>query len=121
MGSMKIPNIDRKQFKLIFLLHFVLLAFAMMAWAPGGYLFTNIIFLACFLWSLSQPSSSEPVSLGLVIDLFCILFDIVILGIFFPRVFSGNGKMVFSAVMAVLNLLLRFFFKLCSLQRMAWK
>merc|ERR1711915_802503 len=94
MGSMKIPNIDRKQFKPIFLLHFMLLAFAMMAWAPGGYLFTNVIFLGCFLWSLSQPSSSEPVSLGLVINLFCILFDIVILGIFFPRVF---------------NLLLRFF------------
>ena len=48
-------------------------------------------------------------SIGLVINLFLILFDIVILGLYFPRQFNHNGKAVFSAVMAIVNLLLRFF------------
>eukprot|EP00092_Neocalanus_flemingeri_P051962 GFUD01060590.1.p1 GENE.GFUD01060590.1~~GFUD01060590.1.p1 ORF type:complete len:126 (+),score=30.55 GFUD01060590.1:161-538(+) len=90
--KMKVPEISRKQFKLVFLAHFVLTAFALMAWAPGGYFFTNLIFLGCFVWSLAQPISSEPVSTGLVINIFSIIFDIVILGIYFPRVFSHNGS-----------------------------
>merc|ERR1711872_1068815 len=82
--KMKVPDITRKKFKIVFLVHFFLTAFAMMAWGPGGYFFTNLFFLGCFIWSLSQPTSSEPVSIGLAINLFCIIFDIVILGRYFP-------------------------------------
>merc|ERR1711862_49816 len=107
--KLKVPDINRKTFKIVFLAHFALTAFAMMSWGPGGYLFTNLLFLGCFIWSLSQPTSAEPVSIGLAINLFCIIFDIVIIGIYFPRYFKGAGKVVFSAVMAIINLLLRFF------------
>jgi hypothetical protein len=33
--QMKVPDITRKQFKIIFLAHFALTAFAMMAWPVG--------------------------------------------------------------------------------------
>ena len=34
--NMKLPEIRRKRFKIVFLVHFILTAFAMMAWAVGN-------------------------------------------------------------------------------------
>merc|ERR1711936_1247029 len=83
--NMKLPEIRRKRFKIVFLVHFILTAFAMMAWAPAGYCTVNLLFLGCFAWSLAQNTSTEPVSVALVINIFSIIYDCIILGLFFPR------------------------------------
>ena len=73
---------------------------------PQGYLFINLVFVACLLWSLAQPNLTEPLTVGLLVNTLCLVVEIVAICVFWPGVSSTN-LIMFSTVMAVINLLAR--------------
>eukprot|EP00090_Calanus_glacialis_P037557 TRINITY_DN6479_c0_g1_i1.p1 TRINITY_DN6479_c0_g1~~TRINITY_DN6479_c0_g1_i1.p1 ORF type:complete len:196 (-),score=49.39 TRINITY_DN6479_c0_g1_i1:161-748(-) len=107
---LKLPKLN---LKLVFFAHFVLISWATLGnWALNAYLVHNILLLTCLVWSIAIPESEEPIFLSLGINLVSVLFDIIILSIYYPRYdlsgLSKNKTAEFSAVIAIFNLLFRF-------------
>jgi len=104
---LKLPKLN---LKLVFFVHFVLISWATLGnWALNAYLVHNILLLTCLVWSIAIPHGEDPIFLSLGINLVSIIFDIIILAIFYPSSSSGLGKTAeFSAVVAIFNLLFRF-------------
>ena len=69
-----------------------------------GYLFINLVFVSCLLWSLLQPKDTEPIIVGLLVNAISIIVEIVLISIYWPGVSTTNTTM-FSAVMAIINLI----------------
>ena len=97
-------EINRKKLKAAFILHlfsatFVLLAFQNFVsdvYARDsnfqnidhfqGFLFINILFHFCLIWSLAQPGMIEPMVITGIVNILAIIFEIVFLSVFWPTV-----------------------------------
>ena len=64
----------------------------------------NLIFLSCFVWSISLPQSEDSIFLCLEVNILSIFLDVIILIVHYP---GSYPTAEFSAVMAIFNLLLR--------------
>ena len=108
--------------KVLFLLHLFCAMFAMMAWPNNvsrkrrnvmeftylslqGFLFVNVVFHFCLIWSLAQPTMIDPMVVTGAVNVLAILFEIVHLSLYWPGNFTTHDIM-FSAVMVIVNLLL---------------
>merc|ERR1712226_999151 len=76
-------------------------------WHGSNLTTLNTLLLLSLAWTLHNRVSSAPVFCSLMIEGFGILNDIIVLALFFP---SGkwSSTMKFSAVMAIFNLIVRF-------------
>merc|ERR1712227_1140251 len=95
-------EINRKKLKAAFILHLFSATFVLLAFQNFGFLFINILFHFCLIWSLAQPGMIEP----MVITGIVIIFEIVFLSVFWPTV--STSLTIFCSVMAVINLVGRF-------------
>lgn len=92
---------------LVFVVHFVLTTWGIQGyWSPDSYLFYNLLFFLILLWCIHNKESEDPVLLGLVVNVFAILFDVIVLSVYFPRQNYGSSER-FSVAMAILNLVVR--------------
>merc|ERR1712088_994550 len=89
-----------------FILHLFSAMFVLLAFQNYGFLFINILFHFCLIWSLAQPSMIEPMVITGMVNILAIIFEVVFLSVFWPQVSSSLN--VFCAVMAVINLVARF-------------
>jgi len=76
-------------------------------WHGSNLTTVNTLLLLSLAWTLHNRISTAPVFCSLMIECFGILNDIIVLALFFP---SGqwSSTMKFSAVMAIFNLIVRF-------------
>merc|ERR550517_1878726 len=88
-------DIARKKLKAAFILHLFSAMFVLLAFQNYGFLFINILFHFCLIWSLAQPSMIEPMVITGMVNILAIIFEVVFLSVFWP-------------VMAVINLVARF-------------
>ena len=70
-----------------------------------GFLFINILFHFCLIWSLAQPGMIEPMVVTGIVNVLAIIFEIVFLSVFWK---DSNSLAIFVSVMAVINLVGRF-------------
>ena len=70
-----------------------------------GFLFINILFHFCLIWSLAQPGMIEPMVVTGIVNILAIIFEIVFLSVFWK---DSNSLAIFVSVMAVINLVGRF-------------
>merc|ERR1711953_1077965 len=96
-------KMERKKYKSVLALHLICISFALLSWPITGYLFINLTFISCLLWSLVQPESAEPIIVGLLVNLVCIVFEIVAISLFWPS--PATNLIRFSSAMAIINLL----------------
>ena len=69
-----------------------------------GYLFINLLFCVCLVWSMAAPQV-EPLLVSLGVNILAIVFEVVFLCVHWPPAFTSHH--LFSAVMAVTNLVAR--------------
>ena len=104
LSQVSMIEINRKKLKAAFILHlfsatFVLLAFQNFVsdvYARDsnfqnidhfqGFLFINILFHFCLIWSLAQPGMIEPMVITGIVNILAIIFEIVFLSVFWPTV-----------------------------------
>ena len=70
-----------------------------------GFLFINILFHFCLIWSLAQPGMIEPMVVTGIVNVLAIIFEIVFLSVFWK---DSNSLAIFVSVIAVINLVGRF-------------
>lgn len=92
--------------KVLFALHLFCAMFALLAWPNTGYLFSNVVFHFCLIWTLAQPSMVDPMMVTGFVNILGIIFEIVLLSIYWPGQFATH-EVMFSAVMVIINLLIR--------------
>lgn len=88
-------------------------------WLPQAYLFYNLIFVFCLLWSVHQPLSVDAVHFAAVLDFASFFFDLlcIILGNSYGKFWihvSVSCQLtlvplsgIFSLVFAIVNLVVR--------------
>jgi len=91
--------------KVVFLVHFVLTAWAAGHWCPVSYLFYNLIFFVILLWAVHNKESDEPTQMAVAVCAVSIVLDVMVIAMYFPDTVSGSER--FSAAMAIMNLILR--------------
>ncbi|XP_076365266.1 type-1 angiotensin II receptor-associated protein-like isoform X2 [Tachypleus tridentatus] len=93
----------------VFFIHFILSLWALQSpWLPYSYLYYNLIFVGCLLWSLQWKDSDEPVFMALVIDAISILLDVATISLYYKNTHNYTLLGIkFSAGMCILNLILR--------------
>ncbi|XP_059084575.1 type-1 angiotensin II receptor-associated protein-like isoform X2 [Tigriopus californicus] len=90
----------------VFLIHFLFSAWSELGrWSGSALTFQNTFFLLTLLWALHEKRSPTPVIIAMAINLLCIVLDIIVIALFYPK--YGNSTSEFSAVMAIFNLILR--------------
>merc|ERR1712227_4108 len=99
-------EINRKKLKAAFILHLFSATFVLLAFQNFGFLFINILFHFCLIWSLAQPGMIEPMVITGIVNITAIIFEIVFLSVFWPTV--STSLTIFCSVMAVINLVGRF-------------
>jgi len=101
----------------IFLLvtHFFFSAWTELAqWHGSNLNFMNTFLILSLAWSLHDRVSTSPPFCALLIECLGVLNDIIVLSIFFPSYTRAGGQAAisstkrFSAVMAIFNLIVRF-------------
>ncbi|XP_063706657.1 uncharacterized protein LOC134835668 isoform X2 [Culicoides brevitarsis] len=94
-------NTPLMRVKLVTVVHGFLLVMAMQGhWLPQAYLFYNLIFVICLLWSIHAPLSVESTHFAALIDLASFFFDLICI-----IVNSNYG--IFSLIFAIINLAAR--------------
>ena len=114
-------EINRKKLKAAFILHLFSATFVLLDIENfQGFLFINILFHFCLIWSLAQPGMIEPMVVTGIVNILAIIFEIVFLSIFWTKVrifdqsqgailtVSQSQVNIFCSVMAVINLVGRF-------------
>uniref|UniRef100_A0A182QZ94 Angiotensin II receptor-associated protein n=1 Tax=Anopheles farauti TaxID=69004 RepID=A0A182QZ94_9DIPT len=111
MDIQRAINSMHTRLKLIAFVHFILIVLALgSSWLPSAYLFYNLLFLVALFWAIHCRESIDAVQICAVINGFSFFFDLMGIISYFP----SHG--IFSAVFAILNLVLRPF-SLLLLQR----
>ncbi|XP_055546867.1 type-1 angiotensin II receptor-associated protein-like [Wyeomyia smithii] len=96
-------NTPQLRVKLIALIHFTLIAFALQShWLPSAYLFYNQIFIIVLFWSIHCRESIDAVFIASAINATSFVFDLIAIIAYFP----SNGG-IFSVVFAIFNMAIR--------------
>ncbi|XP_050099343.1 uncharacterized protein LOC126579788 [Anopheles aquasalis] len=102
MDVQRALNTSHTRMKLVAFVHFVLIVLALEgAWLPSAYLFYNILFVIALFWAIHCRESTDAVQICAVINAASFMFDLMGIIFYFP----SHG--IFSAVFAILNLVLR--------------
>ncbi|XP_049548102.1 uncharacterized protein LOC125959324 [Anopheles darlingi] len=102
MDVQRALNTSHTRMKLVAFVHFILIVLALEgAWLPSAYLFYNTLFIIALFWAIHCRESTDAVQITAVINAASFMFDLI--GIIFH--FPAHG--IFSAVCAILNLVLR--------------
>lgn len=101
-----LSNVTNKPLKLVFLVHFVLITWGVQGfWSPDSFLFYNSLFILTLLWAIHNKESDDPLQIALIINALSILFDVIVLAVYFPTNFRTSER--FSVAMTILNLVIR--------------
>ncbi|XP_049290336.1 type-1 angiotensin II receptor-associated protein-like [Anopheles funestus] len=111
MDIQRAMNSMHTRLKLVAFVHFILIVLALgSAWLPSAYLFYNLLYMVALFWAIHCRESIDAVQICAVINGFSFFFDLMGIISYFP----SHG--IFSAVFAILNLVIRPF-SLLLLQR----
>merc|ERR1712147_220090 len=86
LSQVNMIEINRKKLKAAFILHLFSATFVLLAFQNFGFLFINILFHFCLIWSLAQPGMIEPMVITGIVNILAIIFEIVFLSVFWPTV-----------------------------------
>jgi len=93
----------------LLMLHFLFSAWTEMAqWHGSNLTFTNTFLILTLAWTLHAKVSTTPVFCGLMIECLGVLNDIIVISLFYPSSALRYHTATFSAVMAIFNLIIRF-------------
>ncbi|XP_039264324.1 type-1 angiotensin II receptor-associated protein-like isoform X2 [Styela clava] len=91
--------------KLIVLIHWILVVWALVGFGTSAYGWCNITALAIGIWAIADRQSVDALFMFIMMQLFSIVVDIVILAVYFDG--RGTGVYKFSAAMCIINLILK--------------
>jgi len=104
-GMVDLSSIASVPLKVVFVVHFILTAWAAGHWCPASYLFYNLIFFVILLWAVHNKENDEPMQLAVAVNAVSIVLDVLVIAMYFPE--SDFGRERFSVAMAIMNLILR--------------
>ncbi|XP_055627313.1 type-1 angiotensin II receptor-associated protein-like [Toxorhynchites rutilus septentrionalis] len=103
MDIQRALNTPYLRVKLIALIHFTLVAFALQSyWLPSAYSFYNLIYILSLFWAIQCRESVDAIHIASLINASSFIFDLIGIIAHFPN----NGG-IFSVVFAIFNLALR--------------
>nr|XP_002131411.1 type-1 angiotensin II receptor-associated protein-like [Ciona intestinalis] len=92
--------------KAIVLVHWILVMWTTLGWAPSSFLYPNLSVLIVGFWAVADKQSVDAVFMFIVMQIGSVIVDIVNLSLYFPP-YNAVGQAKFSAGMAILNLILK--------------
>ncbi|KAH0547431.1 uncharacterized protein LOC123269496 [Cotesia glomerata] len=102
-----LSSISHSTLKIIFVIHFVLTTWGLQGrWCPQSAIFYNLLFFGCLIWATHNTESDEPLQFALIINVLAILFDVIMLAIYFN---GDNASQRFSGILMIANLIFRLF------------
>ncbi|KAF4532925.1 hypothetical protein B566_EDAN015637, partial [Ephemera danica] len=108
MTMVDLNNPSSNTLKAIFFVHFIFATWGIQgSWSPASYFFYNAFFFLLILWGLHNKDSEDPMQMALCLNLLSIVFDIIVLSVYYSNYLVTPSSERFSAGMAIINLLIR--------------